>query len=113
MKRLLVGLALVGLTACTGGTGENEAPSNDLVPDTPPTTVVFEDSTALRHAEYYPDDGTLLVEFRTQPDTYTYCEVPQSVFEELVSADSAGSYFHEHIAGTYDTAARTSSGWTC
>ena len=34
--------------------------------------------------------------------TYTYEDVPYYVYEELLSAESKGQYFHKNIRGVYE-----------
>ncbi len=48
------------------------------------------------------DEGssTLEVEF-SSGSVYQYFDVPQTVFEELVGADSIGTYLNRSIKGSY------------
>ncbi|WP_423218660.1 KTSC domain-containing protein [Synechococcus elongatus] len=32
---------------------------------------------------------------------YTFCRVPRRIFERLLSANSAGQYYAQHIRGKY------------
>jgi hypothetical protein len=41
--------------------------------------------------------GCLYIKFRTTPETYMYQNVPRPVFEELMAADSKGSYVNRNI----------------
>lgn len=46
------------------------------------------------------DQGTLRVQF-TNGGVYDYAHVPEGVFMALMSADSKGKYFAEHVKKTY------------
>lgn len=46
------------------------------------------------------ENGTLYVRFRNG-GTYAYLNVPQSVYNSLMSAPSCGSYLAAHIKGIY------------
>ena len=46
------------------------------------------------------ENGTLYVRFHNG-GTYAYFNVPQSVYEGLMSAPSHGKYLHAHIKGSY------------
>lgn len=55
-------------------------------------------SSNIRSVGY--QDGTLEVEFVTG-NVYQYFDVPQQVYQQLLSAPSPGTYFHEMIRGYY------------
>lgn len=57
-------------------------------------------STALSSAEYDDESGQLSITF-TSGQTFTYDNVPMSVFEGLQSARSAGQFYHQRIKGVY------------
>lgn len=58
-------------------------------------------SSNLASVGYDADDETLEIEFHSG-GVYRYADVPQAVYQELLSAQSHGSYFHENIRGEYD-----------
>jgi KTSC domain len=63
-------------------------------------------STNLVSVGYEPDEedsstGTLEVEFR-RGVVYRYEGVPESLYRELLFAESAGKFFHERIAGEFE-----------
>ena len=60
----------------------------------------FEGSTALARASYNPETRQLDVQF-TSGRTYIHEDVPPDVFEGLIAAQSAGSYYSQNIRGTY------------
>lgn len=49
----------------------------------------------------FHDGEDLFLQFVKGP-VYRYIEVPHKVFEELVSAESAGKYFHAYIKPNYN-----------
>jgi hypothetical protein len=57
-------------------------------------------SSNLRAVGYDPDLHLLEIEFR-DGRIYQYPGVPAGVFRGLMNAASKGSYFHNHIEGTY------------
>ena len=57
-------------------------------------------SSMLVRATYDPDTGTLYLQFASG-QTYTYDDVPVSVYTALLEADSPGQYYHANIKGTY------------
>ncbi len=57
-------------------------------------------SSNLRRCAYDPETERLQVEFLSG-QTYAYDGVPASVFQGLLEAPSAGSYFHREIKGVY------------
>lgn len=59
------------------------------------------DSTSLVSVGYDPADEALEIEFHSG-GVYRYSDVPQSTYQELLSARSHGTYFHENIRGAYD-----------
>ncbi len=58
-------------------------------------------SSVIASAAYDDDRRILEVKFRTGR-VYRYSQVPRSVYEELLVADSAGKYFNEVIRTTYE-----------
>jgi len=53
-------------------------------------------STALRQVLYFPDAQSLEVEF-SSGDIYTYCDVPEDLYRQLLSAESKGRFFNRMI----------------
>ena len=46
-------------------------------------------------------DGNLVIKFRNDGAIYVYYDVPEEVYNELLSAESIGSYFNDNIKGIY------------
>lgn len=61
---------------------------------------VYLNSSAIRAARYDAEAMTLDIEF-TDSDTYRYYQVPEHIYNGLVSAHSAGRYFHSNIKDRY------------
>lgn len=61
------------------------------------------DSSSIARAAYLPDSRELRVTFRrkTLEVTYTYANVPQSLWEEFDAATSKGTFFGKHIRPLY------------
>ena len=49
---------------------------------------------------YGYEDRVLTIEF-TNGSIYKYNDVPENVYDALMTADSVGSYFHHNIKGKY------------
>ncbi len=61
------------------------------------------ESSALSEAAYSWLWQALAVRFCSNPGAvYVYFDVPEYVFEELVAADSIGSYYNSYIKGSYE-----------
>ncbi len=61
------------------------------------------DSSALQEAGYSWLWQALAVRFLSSPErVYVYQDVPEAVYLELVSAESAGSYYNTYIKGSYE-----------
>lgn len=59
------------------------------------------DSSMIRAVKYDPASRELSVLF-VKGDNYRYEDVPQDVFNRLLSADSKGRFFLEEIKGRYN-----------
>ena len=59
------------------------------------------DSSAFSSIGYCSDYSLLFVVFRTT-GMYVYYDVPSSVWDRMLAADSRGKFFHSDIKGNYD-----------
>ena len=57
-------------------------------------------SSALRELNYQRQRALLQVKF-VSGETYLYSAVPESVYVSLMSAESKGRYFNQHIRSQY------------
>ena len=67
----------------------------------------FPNSTVIRSADYDLEARTLDVMFRTGR-FYTYFDVPEWKFDELIAAPSAGEYFNAQIRDQHAAREQTS-----
>jgi hypothetical protein len=57
-------------------------------------------STSLNAATYQGEYAFLELEFRNGA-IYRYLGVPEQIYQELLSAESKGQYFHQHIRNRF------------
>lgn len=57
-------------------------------------------SSNLRAVDYNPLNGTLTIQFHSG-SMYEYYNVPQHIYDGLLSAPSKGKYHHRHIKNSY------------
>lgn len=57
-------------------------------------------SSAISAVGYDSEIQQMQIQF-VQGRTYTFCNVPQHIFDELLSAGSKGTYYDHHIRGRY------------
>lgn len=57
-------------------------------------------SSAIRKIEYDPDTQRMYVTFKGS-GTYTFCRVPQSVYERFIHAGSKGTFYNNYIKDRY------------
>lgn len=62
----------------------------------------FVTSTAISQIEYDPSSQQMFVTFRDSGRTYTFCRVPQHVYESFLAAPSKGEFFNDHVKDRYD-----------
>lgn len=58
-------------------------------------------STEFSQIGYDPSTGTLAVTFRDSGTTYTYSDVPSSVWSGMKGASSVGKYYNANVKGKY------------
>jgi KTSC domain len=59
------------------------------------------ESSVIRSVGYDVAASVLEIEFVASRSVYAYYDVPLSVYEELLSADSMGVYFNDFIKDLY------------
>lgn len=59
-------------------------------------------SSAIRKVGYESSTNKMYIDFEDSDPYYTYCRVPESVFQDFISANSVGGYYHQHIKDKYD-----------
>lgn len=58
-------------------------------------------SSAIDAVGYDKERQQLYIQFK-QGDTYTFCRVPESIFQNLMSASSKGHYYDTFIKDKFD-----------
>lgn len=59
-------------------------------------------SSLLDKVGYDAETKTLVIHMLNSLDVYTYKDVPQSIYDGLIDADSKGTYFVDKIKGKFD-----------
>jgi len=59
-------------------------------------------SSAINKIGYESSTNTLYIDFNDSDPHYPFCNVPEEIFNEFVSARSVGKYYNIHIKGKYD-----------
>ena len=70
--------------------------------ETLPFNRVLVSSSSLKSVAYLAADNILEVEFMNGGNIYRYYNVPEQVYNQLMSAESLGSYFYKNIRTGYD-----------
>jgi hypothetical protein len=60
------------------------------------------ESSLLKQVGYDAATQVLTVTFVDQEGTYEYQKVPESLYKELMAADSKGAFFAKNIKGKFD-----------
>ena len=61
----------------------------------------YVNSKAIRKIEYDPGSRQMYVTF-SDSGTYTFCRVPESVYQAFLRASSKGRFYNDHIKDRYD-----------
>lgn len=107
--RLRMRFALCVLTtvlAASCGQRTADHPNSDVPPSSPDAERndihrTFVSSSALRSVGYEEEQRVLEIEF-PGGEVYRYFDVPPDVHRGLMTARSAGRYFHQRIRGVYE-----------
>ncbi len=59
-------------------------------------------STNILSIGYKADTQTLIVKFRVSGQTYEYLNVPQTLYEGLMTAESKGKYINDNIRSQFN-----------
>lgn len=113
-------LLVFSLTACESSSPDTykaqaaePAPVEETTQSSEKTTLPVEDkeptvymqdtpnSTCFSSVGYDSTSKTLYVEFRDSGSVYSYESVPQSVYDDLMSAQSMGGFYNSDIKGAY------------
>jgi len=58
-------------------------------------------SSHIESVQYDKEDSTLQITF-VSGDEYTYYGISESLYNDLISADSHGKFYHQNIKGQYE-----------
>lgn len=58
-------------------------------------------STAIEWVDYDHTSLTMQIRFRSGRHSYSYYGVPQAIYEGLLAAPSAGTFYDQHIKDRY------------
>jgi hypothetical protein len=58
-------------------------------------------STNIDSVGYNADTQTLIVKFKVSGQTYEYLNVPQTLYESLMTAESKGKYINDNIRSQF------------
>jgi len=75
-----------------------------------PINMPCPDSSIISGIEYWPKVKELFVKFRKTDKIYAYQDVPVTIFNEFMGADSKGKYFNQFIKTKYHYADVTIKG---
>ena len=64
------------------------------------TSMIPVNSSAISAVGYDKNTQQMQIRF-VQGHTYTFCRVPQKIFDDLLSATSKGTYYDRHIRDRY------------
>ena len=59
-------------------------------------------SSAIRKIGYEAEKSRMYIDFEDSDPYYTYCGVPEQVFQNFLNSRSIGQYYHAHIKDKYD-----------
>ncbi len=58
-------------------------------------------SSAIKMVAYDGRSRRMHITFTSGGTAYTFCNVPRGIFEGLIAASSAGTFYDQHIRGRY------------
>lgn len=99
MKKALLCLAAlaISLSLLTACGQKQEAPASRT-----PADMMEVESTLIQSVGYNPESQELTFILRTGDEIYTYKNVPQSVYDEMMASESKGSYYRMNIRDKYE-----------
>ena len=96
--RILLMVAVAAVVFASVGFAQE--PAAVASPAAPAMTQV--ESTLIKEVGYDAATQVLTLTFVDQEGTYEYQKVPESVYKELMAAESKGSFFAKNIKGKFE-----------
>jgi hypothetical protein len=90
------------ITAATIGLAAAQVFAEEAAPATTTPAVQQVDSSLIKSVSYDPATSVLTVVMAEGNETYEYKGVPESVYKELMTAESKGTYFVKNIKGKFE-----------
>jgi hypothetical protein len=59
-------------------------------------------SSAIRKIGYEESTNRMYIDFENSEPYYTYCRVPEAIFQYFINASSVGQHYHRFIKDKYD-----------
>lgn len=59
-------------------------------------------SSAIKKIGYEVSTSRMFIDFENSDPYFTYCRVPEHVFQNFINARSIGQHYHRHIKAKYD-----------
>ncbi len=59
-------------------------------------------SSAIKKIGYDTSSNRMYIDFNDSDPYYTFCRVPEKVFQRGINASSVGQYYHAYIKDKYD-----------
>ncbi len=59
-------------------------------------------SSAIRKIGYDSSSNRMYIDFEDSDPYYTFCRVPEDVFNSFINANSVGRFYHDNIKDKYD-----------
>jgi len=59
-------------------------------------------SSAIRKIGYEASTNRMYIDFEDSDPHYTFCRVPENIFNDFINARSIGQYYHRVIKDKYD-----------
>lgn len=63
--------------------------------------MVYVTSTAITRVEYDPRTRVMQIWFTSGSRAYSFCGVPEHIYQGLITASSKGTYYDRHIRDRY------------
>lgn len=59
-------------------------------------------STAVRKVRYDSQTSRMWIDFENSDPVYTFCDVPESLYQDFINSTSKGRFYNLYIKGKYN-----------